>query len=198
MLREHYADTKHYMSMLSLQSRRRILDEVFEEVKYDKGHRPNCHRDEKNYWLLGVVPNRGNGRAGTGAMKYASGSGNANCMKHLCLICNAYLCCYIDERTAAGDEKWANWGFCSYVVNYNWGCEVHVDRGNKGMSYGEGFGEYEGGDLLVYEDPAVTSMYTEVDYYYDSLCKLGENNELLRDEHGNTVHRVSAAGRKLV
>ena len=66
---------------------------------------------------------------------------------------------------------WTDWGFSSYVINYNWGCQVHVDRGNKGMSYGEGFGEYEGGDLLLYEDPTVTSMYTEVKYYYNSLAQ---------------------------
>ena len=39
VLREHYADAKKYEAMLCLQTRRRILNVLFEKVKYEKGTR---------------------------------------------------------------------------------------------------------------------------------------------------------------
>lgn len=69
VLRENYPDAKKYMAMLGWACRRRILNIVFEQVKYAKGTRPNCNRDEKLYYLLGIVPVRASNRAGTGAVK---------------------------------------------------------------------------------------------------------------------------------
>lgn len=197
VLRENYPDAKRYTAMLDLQTRRRILDIVFEEVKYDKGTRANCHRDEKLYWLLGITPVRGGGRPGTGAVKYVGSKTGfrAEISKHLMVMVDAYTVCNIDERQ--DNPLWRDWGFSSYVVNYNWGCEVHIDGGNKGLSYGEGFGDYEGGNLILFDRHS--SMFTEVKYYRDSLIKcVKETGEPIRDENGNVeLSAVSRAGRKL-
>ena len=42
-----------------------------------------------------------------------------------------------------------SWNACT--VNQNYKAKPHYDKGNEGVSYLIGFGEYEGGNLLIYE-----------------------------------------------
>jgi len=87
-------------------------------------------------------------------------------------------------------EVAADYEFTTIQFNKNYQCNKHIDKNNVGISQIIGFGEYEGGELLVYYDgpdapPTAVDIknkfheFNGAKYYHETAPFTGERHTLV-------------------